>query len=65
MEESSGRLDEGGALALATSNIAKLLGLDAAEDTDFVAYSGGSWHEQESKVVAVLSPARNVVDIFS
>ncbi|KZV79501.1 composite domain of metallo-dependent hydrolase [Exidia glandulosa HHB12029] len=65
MEESSGLLDEGGALALATSNIAKLLGLDAAEDTDFVAYSGGSWHEQESKVVAVLSPARNVVDIFS
>ncbi|EJD36586.1 composite domain of metallo-dependent hydrolase [Auricularia subglabra TFB-10046 SS5] len=64
MEESSGLLSVDSALALATTNIQKLLGLEDA-DTDLVAYSGGSWYEQESKIVAVLSPARNLVDIFA
>jgi hypothetical protein len=54
------------ALALGSVNIQKLLGVKAmySEASDLVATEGGDLLEMESKVVAIISPRRRLVDLF-
>lgn len=56
-------LGKGDAFALATVNVAKLLGLEYRL-RDLVATAGGDLLDYEGKVVAVVSPRREVVDVF-
>ena len=63
--ESNGRLSRREAYELASTNMESLLGLKGIinrETADLVAYDGGSAFDLSSKVAAVLSPARGVVD---
>ncbi|KDQ64250.1 hypothetical protein JAAARDRAFT_64138 [Jaapia argillacea MUCL 33604] len=64
--ESNGRIDRREAFALATTNLEELLGVkDMFDDrADLVAYEGGGVFDLSSKVVAVLSPQRGVVDVL-
>lgn len=66
--ESNGRIDDQQAYALATTNLEKLLGVinlqGEAGTGDLVAYDGGNVFDLSSKVVAVLSPERGIVDVF-
>ena len=64
--ESNGRIDQQKAYSLLTTNLEKLLGVVNLpdEDTDLVAYRGGSVFDLSSKVVAVLSPGRGGVDVL-
>lgn len=54
------------ALALATTNLEKLLGVElTAETGDLVASRGGRLlNSMEAKIVAVISPSRGIVDLF-
>lgn len=58
------------ALALVSTNLEKLLGIQASSSSsgsageDLVAFKGGDIFGFESKVVAVISPVREVVDLF-
>ena len=53
------------AFTLATVNLEKLLGLEASsEEQDLVATVGGDLLGYEGKVIAAISPRREVVDIF-
>lgn len=54
------------ALALASTNLETLLGVDAGatELGELVATEGGELFGMESKVAAVISPRRGVVDMF-
>lgn len=63
--ESSGLINKRQAYALASTNLDKLLGIDhASEDADLVAFEGGSLFELSSKVAAVISQQRGLVDMF-
>lgn len=64
--ESNGRIDDQQAYALATTNLEKLLGIINLQDetADLVAYDGGGAFDLSSKVVAVLSPERGIVDML-
>lgn len=62
MLESDGQISEAEALAMASTDINKLLGVKGSGD--LVATRGGGLLEFESKVVAVLSSARAVVDLL-
>ncbi|QRV94368.1 carbohydrate esterase family 9 protein [Ceratobasidium sp. AG-Ba] len=63
--ESDGQLGKHDALALGTTNIQKLLGLEGTDALgDLVAYHGGSWSDWSSKPLAVVSAARERVDLF-
>ncbi|PIL36090.1 hypothetical protein GSI_01750 [Ganoderma sinense ZZ0214-1] len=58
-------LGKGGAFALATVNLAKLLGLEYDRGLhDLVATVGGDLLDYEGKVIAVISPRRETVDVF-
>lgn len=63
LADAGGRLTSQEVLALASTNLERLLGLPESEG-DFVAYHGGAWHSQDSRPVAVLSPSRSLVDVF-
>ncbi|KAH7091723.1 composite domain of metallo-dependent hydrolase [Auriculariales sp. MPI-PUGE-AT-0066] len=63
LEDADGYLSSHDVLAIATTNLEKLLDLPG-EEADFVAYAGGPWYSQNSKAVAVLSPSRGIVDLF-
>ena len=53
------------ALALASSNLEKLLGLEVqAELADLVAMEAGDILDFESKSVGVISPRKGIVDLF-
>ena len=53
------------AYALASTNLDKLLGIKHnGEDADLVAIEGGSLFDLSSKVVAVVSPQRGLVDLL-
>lgn len=53
------------AFALATVNLEKLLGIEASShEQDLVATVGGDLLGYEGKVIAAISPRREVVDIF-
>lgn len=62
--ESSGRVNKRQAYALASTNLDKLLGISHGEDADLIAIEGGSLFDLSSKVAAVLSPQRGLVDLF-
>jgi len=69
--EASGSISQSEALALASTNLEKLLGVEEAEDVqgiqdvgDLVATSNGGILDFESKVVGVISPRRGIVDLF-
>ncbi|TRM61307.1 hypothetical protein BD626DRAFT_502095 [Schizophyllum amplum] len=62
MLESGGRLSKTAALALASTNVEKLLGVEPSGD--LVATRGGGMLDFGSKVVGVVSPKRGVVDIL-
>ncbi|OBZ68111.1 hypothetical protein A0H81_11875 [Grifola frondosa] len=52
-------------LALASSNMEMLLGIEAGPgEGDHLATSGGDLLSFEEKVIAVISPRRGVVDLF-
>lgn len=61
--ESNGRINEHQAYAMASTNLAKLLGV-TAEMPDLVAYDGGSIFDLSSKVAAVISPEKGSVELF-
>ncbi|KAJ4472839.1 carbohydrate esterase family 9 protein [Lentinula edodes] len=63
--EASGHISRGEAIALASSNLEKLLGLASGTvSSSLVATTGGTILDFESKVVAVASAKRGVVDLF-
>lgn len=59
-------MDEPTAHALLSTNLEKLLGLEGwiGNDGDWVAYAGGGAFDLSSKPVAVISPARGLVDVL-
>lgn len=63
MAESNGRIDGQKAHALASTNLEKLLGIINLIP-DLVAYEGGDAFNLSSKVVAVLSSDRGIVDLM-
>jgi len=62
--ESQGRINKAAALSLVTTSLEKALGLGTNGDGDVVAYRGGDLFSLDSKVVAVISSARRMVDLF-
>ncbi|CCM02332.1 uncharacterized protein FIBRA_04424 [Fibroporia radiculosa] len=64
--ETNGRIDRKQAHALVSTNLEKLLDVDGwiGDDGDLVAYEGGSAFDFSSKVVAVASPGRGVVELL-
>ena len=66
MAENPDVLTKTGTLALVSSNVEKLLGVDVSPyESDLVATSGGDLLSFEGKVVAVISPRRGKVEFFS
>lgn len=61
--EASGSFNKHDAIALATVNLEKLLGVHENHD-DLVATMGGSLLDLSSKVTAIISPGRGLVDIL-
>ncbi|KIP04862.1 hypothetical protein PHLGIDRAFT_36717 [Phlebiopsis gigantea 11061_1 CR5-6] len=61
--ETGGVLTRSEAIALASTNLEKLLGIHATND-DLVATTGGDLLDFTSKVAAVISPRRGLVDIM-
>ncbi|KLO20165.1 composite domain of metallo-dependent hydrolase [Schizopora paradoxa] len=66
MAEAGGYLSKSEAIAIASSNVEKLLGIspDIAQDGDFVVTSGADLFDLQSKVVAVISPRREQVELL-
>ncbi|KAA1473973.1 carbohydrate esterase family 9 protein [Dentipellis sp. KUC8613] len=64
--ESGGRISKPAALALASTNLEKLLGGEVEIEglSELVATEGGDLLQFESKVVAVISPRRRLVDLL-
>ncbi|TFY72584.1 hypothetical protein EVG20_g397 [Dentipellis fragilis] len=64
--ESGGRISKPAALALASTNLEKLLGGEVEIEglSELVATEGGDLLQFESKVVAVISPRRKLVDLL-
>jgi hypothetical protein len=66
--EAGGRISKTQALALASTNLEKLLGCDTREassgSSDLVVTQGGDLLSFESKVIGVISPRRRSVDLF-
>ena len=64
--EGNGTISKEIALAIGSVNVEKLLGAEVrGEDRDFVATRGGDLLETSSRVVAVISPSRKLVDLWS
>ena len=63
---SDGRLSKADTLALASTNLEKLLGGKGTSESahDLVATKGGDLLDFESKIVAVISCRRGLVDLF-
>ncbi|KAH9858830.1 hypothetical protein C2E23DRAFT_800280 [Lenzites betulinus] len=65
LDAGPGVLDKEATFALVSSNVEKLLGLDFdPQEQDLVATVGGDLLDFEGKVVAVISPRQEAVDIF-
>ncbi|KAJ7116354.1 hypothetical protein C8R44DRAFT_792267 [Mycena epipterygia] len=63
--ESGGSVSKEAALAMGSSNIEKLLGIHSAGgSTEFAVTRGGDLFSLESRVVAMVSSKRGVVDLF-
>lgn len=61
---SNGFIDRTTALALATTNLEKALGVQRDMPQDLVAYRGGDVFELEAKVVGVISETLGRTDLF-
>ncbi|TRM69894.1 hypothetical protein BD626DRAFT_422385 [Schizophyllum amplum] len=61
--EMFGEISKADALALASTNLEKLLGLPS-EDGDLVVTSGGDLLSMESKVAGIVSPRRGIVELM-
>ncbi|KAG6832612.1 hypothetical protein H0H92_014448 [Tricholoma furcatifolium] len=61
--EADAELSKADILALGSTNLEKLLGLDTA-DSDLVATQGGDLLGYEGKVVGIISPAQGKVEFF-
>ena len=59
-----GLISDEEAIAIGSTNLEKLLGLEVKEQGDLVAYRGGGMFEMTSKVVAVISESRGHVDLL-
>ena len=61
-----GRLSKADTLALASTNLEKLLGGKGTSDSvhDLVATKGGDLLDFKSKIVSVISSRRGLVDLF-
>jgi len=63
--DSGGGIGKEDALALASTSLYDIFGIDAdAELDDLVAYQGGDIFSFESKVAGIISPRKGVVDLF-
>lgn len=63
--EALGGISRTQALAMASSNLEKLLGLEVqGELADLVAMEAGDILDFESKVIGVISPVKRQVDLF-
>jgi hypothetical protein len=63
--ESNGRIDKRQAYELASTGLESMLKIwGVGDDPDLVAYDGGSAFDLSSKVAAVLSPQRGLVDLM-
>ncbi|TCD67498.1 hypothetical protein EIP91_012303 [Steccherinum ochraceum] len=64
--EADCRISEEQTYELVTTNLEKLLDMEGwfGEDGDLVVYDGGSPFDFESKIIAVASPRRGVVELF-
>ncbi|KAG8900679.1 hypothetical protein FRB99_005816, partial [Tulasnella sp. 403] len=63
--EAGGRISKGDAIAMGSTNLEKIFGLDSnALHGDWVAYKGGDILDMHSKVVAVASERRRRVELF-
>ncbi|KAJ7078078.1 hypothetical protein C8R44DRAFT_896061 [Mycena epipterygia] len=63
--ESGGSISKEAALSMASSNVEKLLGIHSAgASSEFVVTQGGDLFELSSKVVAMVSSTRGIVDLF-
>lgn len=60
-----GLISDEEAIAIGSTNLEKLLGLEVKTQGDLVAYRGGQIFEMASRVVAVISESRAHVDVFS
>ena len=64
--DANGRINRAQALALASTNLEKIFGIESdAGSGDWVAYKGGDIFEMSSKVVAIASGRRRRVDMFN
>jgi hypothetical protein len=61
---SNGTIDRTTALALATTNVEKALGIHDNMPQDLVAYAGGDIFDFEAKVVAAISAQLGRTDVF-
>ncbi|TDL21140.1 hypothetical protein BD410DRAFT_316586 [Rickenella mellea] len=62
--ESNGTMDISTAIALASTNLEKALGLESHLSDDLVAFRGGGVVDLASKVIGIASARRGCVDIF-
>ena len=63
--EANENISETEALALVSTNLEKLLGLEVDADMmDLVAAEGGGVFDFTAKVIGVISPQREIVDLF-
>lgn len=62
--EASGNISKENIIALGSVNLEKLLGAEVDDDGDFVATKGGDLLEMTSRVVAVISPRRESVELL-
>ncbi|CAG7854860.1 SubName: Full=Related to carbohydrate esterase family 9 protein-Laccaria bicolor {ECO:0000313/EMBL:CCA72748.1} [Serendipita indica DSM 11827] len=62
--EAGGNLDKETALGLVSTNLETLLGVDVQTQPDLVAWKGGDVFDLSSKVVAIVSGAKGLVDIL-
>ena len=62
--EAEGQISRKEALALVTTNLEKLLGLQSNDDADLVATYGGDLLGYSGKVAAIISPRRELVDVI-
>ncbi|KAJ7242763.1 composite domain of metallo-dependent hydrolase [Mycena haematopus] len=63
--ESGGSISKEAALAMASSNIEKLLGVRSGSNSELAVTRGGDLFSLDSKVIAMVSSKRGVVDLFS
>lgn len=63
--EANGRIDRRQAYALGSTNLETLLGVQdwIGDEADLVAFDGGSAFDLSSKVVAIVSPGRGLVEL--